>query len=71
MNAKIVEPQNLRRGFRQSFHRLDYFFMPVDIIPSKLINSKQRHTPNSYKVAWQNKGYEELFVLLPQNILRL
>lgn len=25
MNAKIVEPQSLRRGFRQSFHILDYF----------------------------------------------
>ena len=29
MNAKIVESQSLRRGFRQSFHILDYFFIPV------------------------------------------
>ena len=42
MNAKIVEPQSLRRGFRQSFHILDYFFIPVGTIHNKPINDKRK-----------------------------
>lgn len=42
MNAKIVEPQNLRRGFRQSFHILDYFFIPVDTMHNKPISDKRK-----------------------------
>jgi hypothetical protein len=42
MNAKIVEPQSLRRGFRQSFHILDYFFIPVDTMHNKPISDKRK-----------------------------
>ena len=37
-----VEPQSLRRGFRQSFHILDYFFIPVGTIHNKPINDKRK-----------------------------
>ena len=42
MNAKIVESQSLRRGFRQSFHILDYFFIPVGTMHNKPINDKRK-----------------------------
>ncbi len=42
MNAKIVESQSLRRGFRQSFHILDYFFIPVDTMHNKPISDKRK-----------------------------
>ena len=44
MNAKIVESQSLRRGFRQSFHILDYFFIPVGTMHNKPIMTNEKGT---------------------------